>query len=411
MLTRLIRVLLTLFSCCTFVQANNLVEVFVQANGGLPAKEIAVFYFDGSTNYIPNTIQGYASYKYTDARGKATFNIPANVGSFQSLGICVVDCKGNFIYQDTSASIAGGVTNLRFNMNISCLPSSCQTVVEKTSLNGGRQIQLEAISLHDTSIYSGIPIHNKWTFSDSTVAYGHKVIKDLSRMPVHSISYCFSKSPSCSWVICDTIKNLQLPGAVSCDARWSVDTVNSMAFDGHIVIWNHGNGSGHYTNFYWDFGDGHTSTDRFPKHHYQDTGVYKICLEVKSVRGSDTCFTAHCNSVGMDHNGELIHKNGGNGFTINVIDPTSIGTSEFARNENTSIYPNPARDLVTLSNRDKNIERLKLYDLQGRIIMEKNWLNQSTERNIALDNIKVGTYIVKLHSKENVETLRLVIKD
>jgi len=37
--------------------------------------------------------------------------------------------------------------------------------------------------------------------------------------------------------------------------------------------------------YFWDFGDGNTSTERNPLHFYQNEGVYDICLELTDIRG------------------------------------------------------------------------------------------------------------------------------
>lgn len=34
------------------------------------------------------------------------------------------------------------------------------------------------------------------------------------------------------------------------------------------------------TGYIWDFGDGNTSTDKYPTHHYQTTGTYVVTLKI-----------------------------------------------------------------------------------------------------------------------------------
>lgn len=46
-------------------------------------------------------------------------------------------------------------------------------------------------------------------------------------------------------------------------------------------------------SFFWDFGDGNTSTEILPTHAYEDDGVYQVCLTVTGV----DCEETHCEEV------------------------------------------------------------------------------------------------------------------
>ena len=42
------------------------------------------------------------------------------------------------------------------------------------------------------------------------------------------------------------------------------------------------------TSWSWSFGDGQTSTERFPSHTYEQAGVYEVCQTVSNVHSSHT---------------------------------------------------------------------------------------------------------------------------
>ncbi|WP_269849069.1 PKD domain-containing protein [Methanosarcina horonobensis] len=42
------------------------------------------------------------------------------------------------------------------------------------------------------------------------------------------------------------------------------------------------------TAWYWDFGDGNTSADRFPIHKYTEAGKYNVTLHVENEYGNST---------------------------------------------------------------------------------------------------------------------------
>lgn len=48
-------------------------------------------------------------------------------------------------------------------------------------------------------------------------------------------------------------------------------------------------------SWYWDFGDGNTSTQQNPIHYYQYEGVYQACLTIENT--SDSCVSTYCDLV------------------------------------------------------------------------------------------------------------------
>jgi PKD repeat protein len=52
-----------------------------------------------------------------------------------------------------------------------------------------------------------------------------------------------------------------------------------------------------YKSYTWDFGDGQTSHDRYPWHHYASYGTYLVCLTVTDTSATGTCIETGCDSV------------------------------------------------------------------------------------------------------------------
>ncbi|HDO27801.1 MAG TPA: PKD domain-containing protein [Bacteroidetes bacterium] len=52
---------------------------------------------------------------------------------------------------------------------------------------------------------------------------------------------------------------------------------------------------GNFTTWEWDFGDGTTSTEFDPVHHYENAGVYQVCLSISDSSGS--CQDTYCDYV------------------------------------------------------------------------------------------------------------------
>ncbi|WKN31260.1 PKD domain-containing protein [Porifericola rhodea] len=83
------------------------------------------------------------------------------------------------------------------------------------------------------------------------------------------------------------------------------------------------------TEFFWDFGDGYTSTEFEPSHVYEETGIYDVMLIAQSGKGcTDT----------LKMESAVIVKNGGkvsipNAFTPNTSGPGGSDANSFGKND------------------------------------------------------------------------------
>ncbi len=81
---------------------------------------------------------------------------------------------------------------------------------------------------------------------------------------------------------------------VPCDAKASFNATgcNPVQFTGINT------GSSAVTSWYWDFGDGQTSTLQNPSHSYAAAGTYKVCLTITAVNASgETCCDQYCKKI------------------------------------------------------------------------------------------------------------------
>ncbi|MEO7176598.1 MAG: PKD domain-containing protein, partial [Saprospiraceae bacterium] len=119
----------------------------------------------------------------------------------------------------------------------------------------------------------------------------------------------------------------------------------------------------------WDFGDGKTSTERSPYHTYQKGGTYEVCLSVSNDFGSNT----YCRSLQLALS-EVSHD-------LNIA---------------VSIFPNPVRDLLTVSLEDyiPRDAEIQLLDLSGKKVFSTKvrygW------NSIELHTIAAGMYAYQI---------------
>lgn len=89
------------------------------------------------------------------------------------------------------------------------------------------------------------------------------------------------------------------------------------------------------TSYYWDFGDGSTSSLSAPSYTYANDGIYNVCLKARTALG-DSC--VYCHEIGKDSLGNITRSGG---FDV-VVQNGAVGLN-FIRQEQPEllVYPNP----------------------------------------------------------------------
>lgn len=167
------------------------------------------------------------------------------------------------------------------------------------------------------------------------------------------------------------------------------------------TLYNYSTGSSAST-YYWDFGDGTTSTLSNPSHTYAVTGNYYVCLTVSDSACSDT----FCDSAFFNR-GEI----GAGVKSLNVI-KANVGIKEIDPQINFSIYPNPAESELTISFANNNLEKtlISIYDVMGRIVSPEKSQIQNTIINVDISNLTPGIYLLKVVDGGRTTTKRFVKK-
>lgn len=162
----------------------------------------------------------------------------------------------------------------------------------------------------------------------------------------------------------------------TCDAKWgwAFDTAgcpivnffdSSTVNIGTIVQWN------------WDFGDGNSSSQQNPQHTYATNGTYNVCLTIMSV---DSCRDTICDSV-----------------PINCPPNSRI----FSVNSLVKVFPNPARDIVTIKNNLGSSITFEVFDIYGRKVMRRRVGGRVAKLN--LDKLDDGVYYYRATSLSGMQ--------
>ena len=186
---------------------------------------------------------------------------------------------------------------------IECSKINCQTIYYQTPNYCKSNFytyftdSIQGYTFIDYSIGKNITNWN-WDFGDSTTS------KD--KTPVHKYKYtgyynvCLKITAKdngiikCSDSIC---KNDYFLSQNYCQANFYTYFVDSI--QGNIFM---NDSKGKITNWNWDFGDGFTSTEKYPYHFYSKTGEYNVCLTVtKSDSGKILCNNTYCYKAIVDN--------------------------------------------------------------------------------------------------------------
>lgn len=132
------------------------------------------------------------------------------------------------------------------------------------------------------------------------------------------------------------------------------------------------------TSWFWDFGDGNTSTLQNPTHTYGTTGTFTVCLTSTNTCGSDTS----CMDV-LIQNANIFEESG---FEI-------------------VLYPNPVSDVLTIELPNEQAE-IAIYDVNNRLVETHS---STGEISINTSKFSQGVYIVRISIGSN-EMIRQFVK-
>lgn len=373
--------------------------------GVIQAFPLLQFSYTGLPNNIPSfwTLNGVPSSGFTSADyDSITFNMNT-VSAPYTVTYARVDsfCVPRTV---TFGNNGGGGTSV-----------TCNSYFTTTAL--GQDSLGYRVLIADSSSTNGTIIGYRLDMGDGNVLNATGAISSHNHAYVSAGTYTICQTitavlgnDTCSSTYCDTVTVGSGSGGgggvgPSCAASYVVDTVNSGLFNNQLIIWETSTSNGQISAWSWDFGDGTTINTRYPSHTYANTGVYNVCLTITALDSAGaTCTSTFCDSVGFDANGNLVFKNG---FTINVVDPASVGLDEQLLNESLSVYPNPSAGDVNLEWDPRlEVEKLSVFSISGSLINEITKPNHRTE----LKGLKPGAYLVRIQSATAAKTLRLIVQ-
>lgn len=389
------------------------------------------YYVETNSNCNPNTtLQVMLSNNQgTVTSGVADFTTCINTTGNCASSFYVVDSSGYYYFFDTSTGagpftyswdFGDGNTSTQQNpihmygsygtytvcltiTDGSCTNTSCQTIVYSSNGNGNCATSFYATN-NGAGTYTFYEFSNmnasswSWDFGDGNVGTGQNPTHTYALPGTYTVCLVASNL-FCSDTFCSTIN---YTGQCQAEFYPYEDSTNNV-----IYLIDLSSGTGTMT-YFWDFGDGNTSTLQYPTHVYANSGFYNVCL---TITDNIACTSTYCDSVGFTlFGGPNSHHNG---FTINVIPASSVGVDEVVEIlTDMNVYPNPANENTTLeynATEDGN-HSIILTDITGKVVMNENYNAQkgNNRLNLNLNSIESGMYLITVaDANGNQTTLRI----
>lgn len=232
----------------------------------------------------------------------------------------------------------------------------------------------------------GNPTQYLWNFGDGSTATNPNNEHVYSQKGYYLISLDITTARGCESFAYKVV-NIGMPDTLLYLFDYRVKDFNQKA--GGYPVDFIGAGLGDAARLKWDFGDGNTSTtSSTPTHVYAQPGTYTVCVTATDPITGDS--STYCQQITV----------------------TSI--RDIAGKPVFSLYPNPAKDVVTLSfyTPANGMVHVEILDLSGRRVAKyAQWFykgNHTLPMNIK--SLPAGSFVVKINSSQNAIGKAMLVK-
>jgi hypothetical protein len=264
-----------------------------------------------------------------------------------------------------SVTAGPGTISVTLTDSLGCVTADTLTISEaaEVEITGAKELcPGETVTLAAT-LASGSYVWSTGDTSSTVAAMG-------------GATYSVSVTDPFGCVSADTVTLGSLPGAVA-----------SFVFTQSNFTYTFADSSaGGITAWFWDFGDGNTSTSPNPVHTYATAGNYPVSLIVTNICGSDT-LTKELRGVSID--GEL-------GLATVVVQPV------------------PAQGQFTFEVKGLSVPQLSvdLMDMQGKVV--RHWdfsqANQGLLQSVDASSLPKGVYLLRFSTAMGQASRRVILE-
>ncbi len=230
-----------------------------------------------------------------------------------------------------------------------------------------------------------------WDFGDGSNGTGLNVTHTYSFSGTYTVCLTmYDQMSNCYDTYCDTVNIITGPPPPCAANFYAYPDSNMMSGTFQFVDMS----GGSPVSWFWDFGDGGTSTQQNPVHTYTAQGTYWVCLSITTANG-DTCTS--CDTVQYKLT-----------TTTGILAQTGIAVSSLSN------YPNPFSSSTTIqfSLNEKSEVAISVYNNIGIKVAEIN----NTQREAGAHSItwnaetlSDGIYLLEVKAGNSIMTRKLVL--
>lgn len=151
--------------------------------------------------------------------------------------------------------------------------------------------------------------------------------------------------------------------------------------------------------YFWDFGDGATSTRRDPEHTYREMGIYEISLTITTADGCTNTFTGTINLTSQ-------HFTGAPAYLETTDTDEAQAFAEF------KLYPNPVNETLRLEfgMPASGAYQLSIFSLEGKLLRTSKHEAFTGKNNvqISVGELPPGMYLLRIQSHEHSKMVKFV---
>lgn len=354
---------------------------------------------------VQDSLSGSIDTTLTSPNGFYYLSIAA--GQVAMVELYSMDCNGSWMWFDTLLLVTppGDTIYHDFTFCTNPPPNCVSNISASATTAGGNTFNF-------TSSHNFTPISYSWDFGDGTTSTAANPTYTYTQSGTFNVTLVATGS-SLFGTMCSTISSTVVNVSVwntNCDASFTIDT--ALSTTGNVVLWNTSTApANNVVSYFWNFGDGGTSTQAFPTHTYANPGNYTLCLTMMTADPltGDSCYDYHCDSLVIDSMGNLIYK-GFAGFQLVVLDPIFLNMED--QELQLSLFPNPTKGSITLQHIGGTIDgTIEIFNALGQKVWSRTVLQAEADR-VVLDisELKSGSYTLQYQTENRARMMPLIIQ-
>lgn len=338
----------------------------------------------------------------TFSSGNLSGNVTLSPGASQSITFTSNGPQTyTYIAVDSAGTCSDTLTGTIYVGNISC-PSFAGVIVSSGAAPGEFIITDNSTAGTSSYFYHGTSWNGFFILPNPSTTYTYSAngLYNYTYVVFDSLTYCTDS-------IFGTVTVTGITPPQNCSASFILlqDSLNlSQYYCWNTAVNSTGGTAG--LSYFWNFGDGSTSTSAYPTHTYGTLGTFPICLSITdSING---CTSMYCDSVMVTVKAS--------GTTINVLPAgANIGLEEQHAFSKVTLFPNPSNGDFTLqieSTTQRTIN-INIVNITGQVLFasEEVIFEGSNSIEIHPDGLSNGVYLVTVKDQisGSVEILRILV--